>query len=536
MANSMTEALSRLARRMPPVIREHEVLRVAGVLSGTNSDTVAKDAAGEVLRWAQRRAGQRLPSEAWVYETFTLPLPGRDPSAIRLRDNNSDFWAFRIHDPDKNVARRAWTIEVVLGHELGKSTKFSARLLVATPEERLSINPAVPGFVRQIADKCGLVVGSQAAFAAPVEYINGDDAELLIEHLSDPERLLPTIVLTLADGAQYPFINAEKLAGALAGLAHVAIAHTNATWRLTERLGKRLSVFGGAARVYQCGFDEAADPYAHRLVLSGQLGSDDGVERATQWLSESVAEASLQRTRLGSDVLTFSAIRAAQLEIQQSSLRELDASDADQLAAALKRIEALSSEIEDLKDEQTYYIDEFEKERNRAEIAESQSQKSAYRIQQLTGQLKSRGDDPDIETRLPANWSDFGNWCQETFAGRLELTQAAHRGTRKPLFQDVQLAARSLLWLANEGRERFLNGGGSMANISILEGIQNAPCGADEFDFRWRSRPFLAEWHIKNGGNTRDPLRCMRIYYCFDPQTQQIIVAEMPYHRSTDAT
>jgi len=536
MNNSMTEALSQFASRMPRVVREHEVLRVAGRLLGEDPDAVARKAAGEVLRWASRRAGQRLPSEAWAGESFELPLPGRDPSAIRLRAGASDLWAFRIHDPDKTVPGRAWTTEVVLGHVPGNPAQFSTRLLVATPEENFSIDPAVPGFVVQVAEKCGLMVGSWAASGTPEVYADGEDAEILIKHLTDPGRHLPTIVLTFADGESAPYVNAEQLAGVLAGLAHVALAHPDAAWRLTKRLGKRLSVFGGAVRVYQPGFEDTADPSAHRLVLSEQLVSLDGVKRTTRWLRESAAQTCLQRTRLGRDVLTFSAIRAAQLEVQQSTLREADASDADQLAAALKRIEALKDEIEELKTEQTYYIEEFGKERERAEIAEAQAQKSAYRIQQLTDQLKSKGDDPDQEVELPTDWSDFANWCEENLAGRLVLTPNAHRGTRKPLFQDVKTAAKSLLWLATKGRDRFRNGGGTLANIMIFDGVQNAPCGADEFDFDWNSRRFSAEWHIKNGGNTRDPSRCLRIYYCFDQQTQQIIVADMPAHRRTGAT
>jgi hypothetical protein len=536
MSNSMTEALSHLSSRMPRIVREHEVLRVAGWMPGDNPDALSRKAAGEVLRWAQRRAGLPLPREAWEGESFELPLPGRDPSAIRLRGGASDLWAFRIHDPDKTVPGRAWTTEVVLGHVPGKPAQFSTRLLVATPEEDFSIDPAVPGFVVQVAEECGLMVGSQTVSATPEVYADGEDSETLIEHLTDPGRQLPTIVLTLADGESAPYVDAEKLASVLTGLTHVAVACPEAAWRLTERLGKRLSVFGGAARVYQPGFEDSADPFAHRLVLSGQLVSADGVERATRWLRESAAQAGLKRTRIGGNVLTFSAIRAAHLEFQQSTLREADASDADQLAAALERIEALKGEIEDLKTEQTYYFEEFDKERERAEIAEAQAQKSAYRIQQLTDQLKSKGDDPDQEVQLPTDWSEFASWCEENLAGRLVLTPNAHRGTRKPLFQDVETAANSLLWLATEGRDRFRNGGGALANLPIFDGVQNAPCGADEFDFDWNSCRLSADWHIKNGGNTRDPLRCLRIYYCFDTQTQQIIVAHMPAHRRTGAT
>ena len=247
----MTETLSHLASRMPRFVREHEVLRVAGWMPGENPDAVARKAAGEVLRWGRRRAGKRLPREAWEGESFELPLPGRDPSAIRFRVDKSDLWAFRIHDPDEDVAGRAWTTEVVLGHLLGKPAQFSTRLLVATPEEDFSIDPAVQGFVVQVAEKCGLIVGSQAASATLEVYTNSEDTEALIEHLIDSGRVLPTIVLTLSDGASAPYVNAEKLARRLTGLAHVAVACPDATWRLTKELGKRLSVFGGAARVYQ---------------------------------------------------------------------------------------------------------------------------------------------------------------------------------------------------------------------------------------------------------------------------------------------
>lgn len=75
-----------------------------------------------------------------------------------------------------------------------------------------------------------------------------------------------------------------------------------------------------------------------------------------------------------------------------------------------------------------------------------------------------------------------------------------------------------------------------MSNVTIMDGIQNASCGADTYDFDWNGRKFSADWYIKNGGNTRDPIRCLRIYYCFDPQTQQIIVSDMPAHRRTGAT
>ncbi len=535
MSATFRDALAPLAARMPRIVREHEVLRVSGSLPGDDPHAVAVSAAAEVLKWATRQAGTQLPEAFWGGESFDLPLPGRDPSAIRLRTDGADLWAFRMHRPDSDVPGRAWTTEVVLGHIPAQPVRFSVRLLAASDEPELAITPAVQGFVKQVAKKCGLMVGGQRIAPDPLVFQTRDDAEELIDHLLDPARALPTFVLTAFDGAHAPPIDAVALNGYVLGLAHVAVAHTDACWLLTERLGKRLSVFGGAARVYLPGFDAASDPFAHRLVLGAVQASPEGAERTARWLRETAARASLHRSRLGQDVLTFAAVRAASFEMRQAALRET-ASEGEHLAAALQQITALQEQIESIKAESNYYIGEWDKEHQRAEAAETQAQASAWRIQSLTDKLREGGEDPDRGVRLPTAWSEFLAWSDEQLAGRLLLANAARRGLGNPIFDSVQVAARSLLWLATEGRDRFINGGGSLRNVTILDGIQNAPCGADSYEFDWRGRKFSADWHVKNGGNTRDPVRCLRIYYCFDAQTQQIIVSDMPAHRRMGAT
>ena len=539
MIKSMTDVLSSLGSRIPRVVREHEVLRVAGWIPGDDPATVANAAIGEVLKWAQRRCGGQLPPEAWERKSFDYLSGGRNSSCVHLQSGTSDLWAIRADDPDKTVAERVWTTEVVVGLLPNQPAKFSARLLVSTPELVLQIEPHTPGFVQQIVKNCRLISGQKPLSAAPAVHETEADAEELINYLIEPSRQLPIFVVTLAENGQadHPTLDTATLGRAMLGIGHVALLHPAATWRLTERFGKFKSVFGGAARVYLPGFSDDADPYIHRLVLANQLDTAEGAARTTRWMRQLAAQESILRTKLGRDVLPFAAIRNANLQLRQQNLRNEDASASDQLAAANDRIDALEKQVASLGSEQDYYIGEYEKERARAELSESQAQKSAYRIQQLTDQLKAKGDDPDKDIAIPASWQELPAWCDEHFAGRLVLTPNAHRGARNPVFTDVETAARCLLWLASECRDQRINGGGgSINNVTIMDGIQNASCGADTYEFDWNGRRFSADWHIKNGGNTRDPIRCLRIYYCFDPQTQQIVVSDMPAHRRTGAT
>jgi hypothetical protein len=93
---------------------------------------------------------------------------------------------------------------------------------------------------------------------------------------------------------------------------------------------------------------------------------------------------------------------------------------------------------------------------------------------------------------------------------------------------------RYLLWLANEYRNwRIIGGEKDTRDFPVEGGIWNSPCGGDEFDFDWQGRRQTADWHIKSEGNTRDPRRCLMIYYFWEPETEQVVIAHLPSHRHT---
>jgi hypothetical protein len=538
MSNAMSEALAPLARRMPRVVREHEILRVAGALRAEVATQASQAAVHEVLKWVQKRCGGRLPPEARRMEAFDYYSGGRNSAGVTIRTDACDIWAIRADDPDKTVPERVWTTEVVIGRLPDQPAKFSARLLVSTPEDDFDIEPHTPGFVQQVAVACVLLRGRYPLYPEPQFVETQAKADELISRLLDPERQLPTFVVTLPEGAsQHPALDVPALARATLGLAYVAIVTQDATWTLTDRLGRHRSVFGGAARVYMPGFDEDSDPYLHRLVLANQVATPEGALRCQKWMRQLAADQSVRSTKVGSDVVTFAAIREASLALRQEVLRSEGASDADQLKVAQDRLAALEREVAHARSEQNYYVDEFEKERRRADLSERQSQIAGYRIQELTKKLTSRGVDPNAETVLPTCWDNLADWTERELAGLVVLTGSARRGLKKAHFEDVPLVARCLLWLGKMNRTARVEGGdGTLRDAAVEEGVWNRPCGGDAYDFDWSGRRLSADWHIKNGGNTRDPNRCLRIYYAFDEQTQQIIVSDLPAHRETAAS
>lgn len=202
----------------------------------------------------------------------------------------------------------------------------------------------------------------------------------------------------------------------------------------------------------------------------------------------------------------------------------------------MERIAALETELTEVQSDLDYFDTEHKGAQERAEAAEQQNRAAAFRIRALEERLTDGAAKPDA-LQLPESWPDFVEWADIELAGKLTLTPRARRMVKEPEFEDARLAAECLVWLANEARQSLIGKSDLLlSDAPVADGVKNAHCGGDAFDLKWQDRTFTADWHIKNGGNTRDPKRCLRIYWFWDDSTQQVVVAEMPAHRKTAAS
>lgn len=517
------------------LVREHQVLHIATDLP--EHAGAIDSARWEILKWAQRRSGGCLPEEAMAGRSFELLAAVRNSSAIEVNLPEIHAWALRQEDPDKTVAGRIWTSEAILWRTPDSRPRFAARLIVVSSEPELDIVPAAPGYIRQLTDKLGLTCGGHRLTDFPW-YIGDTDAQdTFLDLLEDPKRRLPVVVVSVTDRDNPQFtINVKRLAASLCGLAQVAVILPDTSWALTDRFNKRLSVFDRGVRIYFPGLDADADPYTHPLWLGARLNTILEGEQVDRQIRIRIAQFSTRAVRMGEDILPFSQLRSVSRKAEQDRLARSGASDGEKLAAAEARITALAKELSEAKELEQYALDEERKAQARADEAESRERNATAQIQSLLQRLAVADAVEDKNLNLPQRWSDFEEWSDQALVGRVSLTGAAKRGCKKSLFEDVEQVARCLLWLASTCRDRLLEGGGSLREEAVEDGIRNSPCGSDEFMFDWQAQRLNAEWHIKSGGNTRAPEYCLRIYYGWDHQTQQIIIADMPGHRKTGAS
>lgn len=539
MTRAFAEALLPLAKRMRGAVRDIEILRVATLLDGDDFAASAKAARDAVLQWAssRKRAGGTFPKEAWEHADFELLAGGRNSTAVRFLTEVADLWALRAEVPDENVPGRVWTNEIVIGGEIDKRPHLSLRLIVSTAEPDLNIEHHVPGPVLQMATAPGLLRGGRTLADVPRTLRSENDAGDLCDHLEDPERRLPVIVVTLPGGEDSaPLINDAEVARALTGIARVVRVPAELTWILTKRFGKFRSVFDGAVRAYLPGFSSADDPYRHRLFLATSLKDGANAASCGLWLRRVSADLSVSSTRLGKDVVEFAAVRTASRRLRKDNLAERKAPDAELLALAQELIDGLEKQLTEKDKEIGDYVAEVEIAEDRAKAAEQENRSLLFKIRQLQDALTHEGDVPTIEHPLPQDWSEFSDWLDQTFPDRVVLTPAARRLVRNPEFEDVGAVARAITWLATDQHRRRLNGGGSTRDEVIEPGVVNAYCGGDTYETVWQGRRYEVDQHVKNGGNSHDPKRCLRIYYFWEPDLQQTVIDHLPAHRRTSAT
>lgn len=170
----------------------------------------------------------------------------------------------------KSVPGQVWSTEVTVVCAK-RQGMLGIRQHLQTRHDDVQIVPGMPGVVRQIADSMGLLQDGLAVDFGPWVIGSEEEVDRLVELICLPSRRLPVFVVSLEEGESDPrkaVLDVNRLAPRLFGIGHVAVIPGPLTYRLTDLVGQRFSVFRGAVRTYKPGCDIATDsPFNHPLAL-----------------------------------------------------------------------------------------------------------------------------------------------------------------------------------------------------------------------------------------------------------------------------
>lgn len=235
------------------------------------------DSAAEILiRWVRAR-----------FKVEVAPLSGGEASHddvdVRWESLSGEDGALvsaTIDQPDRSEGGWRWRTYVDLGVEDGQAW-LRIRVHLYSPLEGRLTSPKVqagrPGIVRALTDALDIRIDDWPL--GEWRPVARHQVAPYLEFLANPARQLPVVTLSKAPEGE-TFLDPARVADRLLGLAHIVVIEPEASYAVTDHIGKTLSCFGGAVRIYWPGFGAHDDPYFHRLFVGGSLShyGRDGLE------------------------------------------------------------------------------------------------------------------------------------------------------------------------------------------------------------------------------------------------------------------
>ena len=533
LAEQLAQALPRMRGAHPPAT---PVCQATMRIPADDLDGAFGEVRDEVSRWMQDRAGRSLPAEAWRGEGFELA--GADPLRIEAAPD-AGRWTARLDEADDDAPDRVWTTEAEIAKD-GEAINTHVRLGCAARGES---PPAlsVPDLVRRIADRFGVVVDGRPIGAGPWLVDTPERAEKLLALLCDPERERDVLAIATHDRDDDPsttLVSPRSVFERTLGAAHVAVVTATATFALTDRVGKELSVFRQAVRTYKPGFDpRRAGPYDHPLAIGTRISTwVGGPEAFEDFLVAACLRATVGGANREERPSFPSAARRAAPEAPRAPVPPAALSGDE-------RLDALRRENEELKAENLKLTESLGKERNAAAAARKEIRSLKDRVAHLErarGNASARPDGPDV----PDSFRQLDQWSKEHLDGKVRLLPRAVRAAKKSKFEDVELAYRALLILRDHYVPMRLDGGAdrqaAYREALAGEGLAEEPTFAgeragehgDAYFVQHGGRRRQLERHLK-GSNARDERRGFRLYFFWDDSDREAVVGWLPNHLPT---
>ena len=165
------------------------------------------------------------------------------------------------------------------------------------------------------------------------------------------------------------------------------------------------------------------------------------------------------------------------------------------------------------------------------------------RLAALEGAPAESAEEPAIPP-LTA-YVDLPDWAERHFPGRLAFAGRALRSLKSARFEDVALVGDAVALLGTAYR-RMKTEGGTELREAFEDGLrelklQETPSispdrqgrARDGFEIEWEGKRLTLERHLKNNSGTRDPRRCLRIYFAWDEDTARVVIGHLPGHMRT---
>lgn len=507
------------------------------------------------LKWMAPRSQVTLPPEAWNGASFDVTdVMGANPArAIRIDATDGTLWGARLDWPDPEQPR-TWVSEFFAERRAGGLARFGAQLTCVVRGACPPFEITRPTVVRHVLQTLSAEADGWA-IADTATDLERPAIEDLVTLLYKPARRLPVVAIS-ETGDRTMQILPDAVARLIAGAAHVVHLSSDASWELTRSLGKRMSVFNGAVRLYLPGLtDETEDPFQHPLWLMQPADEENltNGENLTKVLVERVLPAAFFH---GTEPDTFPRFALLRDAAARSELIKRPAKDANErLRLEFEILELEHDEAVEERNSWQSLAQEEEAKRVAVDAEIERLKEENRRLEAKAAILEHRVNSaPALSVehssadRELQSYDELEDWADEVLGEHIYIHQAALKDCKKNGHDNMlKRVSAALIVIRDYLVPARMHGGLDRRNqlrakLGYL-GMEDGACFADKdeakhtpgYSVQYDGQSRILYDHIKYG-NGYDNANQIRIYYFWDEQRKRIVVGKMPSHLRNNMT
>lgn len=498
-----------------------------------------RDVWNEVIAWVENWHRNAIPGAAlparWGEGIVGTISFARDHSleccVASIDDTIGPLRELRWRFADAADPSLLWSIDAALLPHEGAILTLVLRIASADFElvpARFQLRS--PRVIRSVVERGDVHIGSHRIQLAPEWVVATRVPDLTVE-LLDQSRRHPIVVVSPEPNTDDAYaVDPDLIASHLAGLASIYVLGSRwAGFALTDELGKRLSCYNGAVRVYWPRFHHAADQYSHPLWLPPQIydmGTDEDFARHLLGMVAAVASFRFVEP---------DPMRAFRTRIEEARVGRMRADRAngyDELFDEYVRLDAHARALRVQLDKAAEEVAAL-----RAELAAGWKATSA----DVQRGRRSTSDQPDIESVVAAVEE-----AQRQSSHVIYLPDAFESARDSPFKQPAR-ALSALLAVEDVAAQwaEQLDGGAPLGprrdafrerGFEYKDDISPTSAGkwGEDYTYRYNGRRIVFGPHITIGAKSPD--RCLSIHMFWDDTTRKVVIAHVGRHKKNTLT
>lgn len=500
---------------------------------------IAKKAAVTIYNWAKNK----VPDLKMDRNIRSGSLHKHSQKVDIIYNYNESYFCMALEHADTNIPGRTWIIEAEIGI-INSRLMLGVKVTYTTPKGRIVDKPnyGVPRFVVTIANNTPII----DVVVLNESYTICDDKGLkgLYDLIVSKDRYYPVVVIAGDSTGRYNgFVLDEVGLKKRVGLiAHVYKIDSTYVEKWNNLVGEEWGVLPNCVRTYNREFsfedEKLRHPYTGiNKIMAASISSEKDGEliagKAYEYILANMLIANSIKTRIDWKGLGFKFYYFANKEKENDSLQE----NKNLREVYAKQLQERDKRIEDLENELLTGWDEIDKKNSIIDNYKTIIFNQNNRIDDLQALLNKR-DKKDIVT-IPNNYGEMEEWISKYYSGRIVLLGRAKRMLKNAEFEDVQLVYKSLQVLAEyyynmkKGKITLeeCNKKCKSIKIEITGAIADSRAGefGDTYYVDYKDRKMKLDMHVKNS-NSRDPKKCMRIYFFWDDEDEYVVIGALPQH------